>query len=369
MYKSLRAQTLKYWARPHQRVPTAPIAGDAAWRGDDMRAHPERWSFSLSAAEVAELDAAQQVAAASGKKLRRMTAADFPLPTLSARIAQWRHEIRRGRGFVLIRGVPVGRWTEPQCETFFWCLGHHFGIPGAQNPEGDLLGHVRDQRTGQDVRYYRTNKELAVHTDAADFVGLLCLQKARSGGLSRIASSVAVFNELLRVKPALVPLLFDSLYFDTKGEGGVRAFPIPPCRYSSGELRTFWQSDYYRTVNRHAHVPPMSPELKDLLDTYDGIANSAAFHLDMDLQPGDVQLISNHTILHARTAFEDWPEPDKRRHLLRLWISIPELLPLPERLRTARSFVAVVSRAIVELMRERARGYTGGALGSISAGR
>jgi hypothetical protein len=369
MYKSLRAQTLKYWARPHQGVPTAPIAGDAAWRGDDMRNHPERWSFALAPAEIAELDAAQKVAAASGKKLRHMTAADFPLPSLSARIAQWRREIRRGRGFVLIKGVPVERWTEKEAETFFWCLGHHFGIPGAQNPEGDLLGHVRDQRTGQDVRYYRTNKELAVHTDAADFVGLLCLQKARSGGLSRIASSVAVFNELLRVKPQLVPLLFKSLYFDTKGEGGVRAFPIPPCRYSNGELRTFWQSDYYRTVNRHEHVPPMSAELKDLLDTYDGIANSAAFHLDMDLQPGDVQLISNHTILHARTAFEDWPEPEKRRHLLRLWISIPEPLPLPERLRTARSLVGVVSRAIVELMRERARGYKGGALGSISAGR
>jgi hypothetical protein len=363
MYKSLRAQTLKYWARPHQRVPAAPIEGAAAWRGEDMRGRPELWTFQLGAPDVEELNAAQRVAAASGKKLRHMTAADFPLPGLAARIREWRDEIRRGRGFVLIRGVPVGQWTEAQSETFFWCLGHHFGIPGAQNPEGDLLGHVRDQRTGQDVRYYRTNKELAVHTDAADFVGLLCLQKARSGGLSRIASSVAVFNELMRVKPQLVPRLFEPLYFDTKGEGGVRAFPIPPCRFSNGELRTFWQSDYYRTVNRHAHVPKMTDELKDLLDTYDGIANSAAFHLDMDLAPGDVQLISNHTILHARTAFEDWPELEKRRHLLRLWISIPELLPLAERLRTARSFAGVVGTAVFELMRERARGFRGAEAG------
>src|ERR1051326_237078 len=149
-----------------------------------------------------------------------MTAEDLPLPMLSRRIAEWRNEIRRGRGFVLIRGVPVQDWTEAQAETFYWCLGHHFGIPGAQNPEGDLLGHVRDQRTGSDVRYYRTNKELAVHTDTADFVGLLCLQKAKSGGLSRIASSVAVFNELLRRKPQLVPRLFQPGWFDTKVEGG-----------------------------------------------------------------------------------------------------------------------------------------------------
>ena len=355
MYKSLRAQTLKYWARPHERVPTAPIDTPAAWRGEDMHKREDLWVFRLSPAEIEELHAGQRVAAACGKPLGEMTATDFPLPTLSARIAQWCNEIRRGRGFVLIRGVPVAQWTEAQAETFFWCLGHHFGIPGAQNPEGDLLGHVRDQRTGEDVRYYRTNKELAVHTDAADFVGLLCLQKAKSGGLSRIASSVAVFNELVRVKPHLAPRLFEPVWFDTKGEGGLRAFPVPPCRYSSGELRTFWQSDYYRTVNRIEHVPKLTAPEQELLDTYDGIANSAQFHLDMDLAPGDVQLISNHTILHARTGFEDWPELERRRHLLRLWISIPEPLPLAEQLRTWLSLATVVGTAALELVRERGR--------------
>jgi len=368
MYKSLRAQTLKYWARPHERVPTAPIDGPAAWRGADMRRRND-WIVELSPAEIAEVQQAQQFAAAGGRPLGAMTASDFPLPTLGARVARWRDEIRRGRGFVLIRGVPVQNWTEAQAETFFWCLGHHFGIPGAQNPEGDLLGHVRDQRTGEDVRYYRTNKELAVHTDTADFVGLLCLQKARQGGLSRIASSVAVFNELLRVKPQLVPRLFEPLWFDTKGEGGVRAFPIPPCRYWRGELRTFWQSDYYRTVSRFEHVPKLTAPEQDLLDTYDGIANSPEFHLDMDLQPGDVQLISNHTILHARTGFEDWPELERRRHLLRLWISIPEARPLAERLRTAQSLVSVLGTAALELVRERGRGFAGGQPGSMGAGR
>ena len=360
MYKSLRAQTLKYWARPHEHIPTAPLDVPAAWRGEDMRKREDLWVFHLTPAEVGELNAAQRIAAAGGRPMAAMTRADFPLPILAARIAQWRNEIRRGRGFVLIRGVPVAGWSEREAETFFWCLGHHFGIPGAQNPQGDLLGHVRDQRTGEDVRYYRTNKELAVHTDTADFVGLLCLQKARQGGLSRIASSVAVFNELMRVKPQLVARLFEPLWFDTKGEGGVRAFPIPPCRYSNGELRTFWQSDYYRTVNRFEHVPKLSAAEQELLDTYDGIANSQEFHLDMDLQPGDVQLISNHTILHARTAFEDWPELERRRHLLRLWISIPEPQPLAERLRTLLSLASVVGTAALELIREKRRGFSGG---------
>lgn len=361
MYKSLRAQTLHYFARPHEQVPDRPIDTPAAWRGADMRQRPQDWTVQLTPADVAEIQQAQQFATAGGRSHAEMTAADFPLPTLAPRIAQWRDEIRHGRGFVLIRGVPVGSWTERQCETFFWCLGHHFGMPGAQNPEGDLLGHVRDQRTSEDVRYYRTNKELAVHTDTADFVGLLCLHKAKTGGLSRIASSVAVFNELLRTKPHLVPRLFEPLWFDTKGEGGVRAFPIAPCRYWRGELRTFWQSDYYRTVNRFAHVPRLTALEQELLDSYDGIANSPDFHLDMDLEPGDVQLISNHTILHARTGFEDWPEPERRRHLLRLWISIPEARPLVERVRIAQSLVALVGTAALELARERYRAARPGA--------
>jgi hypothetical protein len=355
MYKSLRAQTMHYFARPHERIPDAPIDTPAAWKGADMRGRSD-WIVELTPAEVEELRQGQQFAAAGGRTLAEMTAADFPLPTLGARIAGWRDEIRHGRGFVLIRGVPVQEWSEHESETFFWCLGHHFGIPGAQNPQGDLLGHVRDQRTNADVRYYRTNKELAVHTDTADFVGLLCLQKAKAGGLSRIASSVAVFNELLRTRPDLVPRLFEPLWFDTKGEGGVRAFPIPPCRYSRGELRTFWQSDYYRTVSRFDHVPRPTATEQELLDRYDGIANSPDFHLDMDLAPGDIQLISNHTVLHARTGFEDWPEPERRRHLLRLWISIPEARPLGERLRTAQSLVSLVSTAALELARERFRG-------------
>ncbi|MDE0853455.1 MAG: TauD/TfdA family dioxygenase [Nevskia sp.] len=322
MYKSLRAQTLHYLARPHVGMRIEPLSSPAAWRGAEARTRTE-WQVRLAGTEVAELRAAVAAAQATGKPLGQLTRPDFPLPGLAARIGEWRNEIRHGRGFVLIRGVPVEEWSTAQCEVFFWCLGQHLGIPGAQNPEGDLLGHVRDQRGSGDARYYRTNKALAVHCDAADAVGLMCLRPARSGGLSQITSSVAVYNELLRRAPALVSRLYRPFYFDTKGEGGVRAFPIAPCRYADGELRTFWQSDYFRSVRGVPWAPPLSAEEHRLLDLYDEIANSDEFRLDMDLQPGDVQLISNHTILHARSGFTDWPEPERQRHLLRLWISLP----------------------------------------------
>jgi hypothetical protein len=368
MYKSLRAQTLHYFARPQQRIPATPIEAPAAWRGKAMRESAE-WIVALTPADIADLHAAQRFADAAGKPMGEMTQGDFPLPTLGPRIRQWRDIVHRGRGFILIRGVPVGAWTPAQAERFFWCLGLHLGIPGAQNPQNDLLGHVRDQRTGEDVRYYRTNKALAVHTDTADMVGLLCLQSAKEGGLSRIASSVAVFNELLCRRPDLVPRLFEPFWFDTKGEGGMRAMAIAPCRYADGVLRTFWQSDYYRSVQKLEHVPRLTRVETELLDEYDAIANAPEFHLDMELRPGDVQLLSNHTVLHARTAFEDWPEAERRRHLLRLWLSVPETLPFRLGLARGLDLLRVLGTAARETLAERLRGYHGGTLGSMGAGR
>lgn len=354
MYKSLRAQTLHYLARPHERVPTAPIDSPAVWHGEELRTRSD-WQYVLGPAEAEECLAAVRHARASGKPMRMLGRHDLPLPTLAPRIEQWRHEIRHGRGFVLIRGVPVDRWSETDAETFYWGLGHHLGIPGAQNPEGDLLGHVRDQRTGGDVRYYRTNKALLPHTDTADIVGLLCLRKARSGGLSRIASSMAVFNEFMRRKPHLVPRLFEPFWFDTKGEGGIPAFPVAPCRYAGGELRTFWQADYFRSVQGLPQVPPLSAADLETLDTYDAISEDPRFYLDMDLEPGDIQLISNHTILHARTAFEDYAEPELRRHLLRLWISTPEQRPLRLEWLRLLSLLDLARTAAIELARARLR--------------
>lgn len=352
MYKSLRAQTLHYFARPHENVLRDPLRSPAAWRGRDLRTSDE-WQYRLCDAEIVELKAAVQHAENTGRRMDQLSVSDFPLPTLEPRIDEWRHEIRHGRGFILIRGFPVHEWTEQQASLAYWCLGHHFGIPGAQNPEGDLLGHVRDQRTGLDVRYYRTNKSIAPHCDAADFVGLLCLNKAKSGGLSRIASSVAVYNELLQRKPNLVDRLYKPIWFDTKGDGGIRAFPIAPCTYANGELRTFWQSDYYRTAQNLDFVPRFSADEQTLIDTYDDIAGDPDFYLDMDLEPGDIQLISNHTILHARTGFEDWEEPEKRRHLLRLWISLPEKKPLKLRWLTAKSLAGLIGTSTRELLRHK----------------
>ena len=351
-FRSLRRQTLHYFARPAIGPRREPVDSPADWTGAAVRDGGE-WIERFSDAELGEIEHALDRAEAGGRPLQTLRAADLPLPTVGQRIAGWREQIAHGRGFVLIRGLPVGEWSEARAECFFWGFGLHFGVPGAQNPDGDLLGHVRDTRSNRDQRFYRTDKAIGVHTDAADVVGLMCLQPARRGGLSRIVSSVGVFNELCRRRPELVERLFQPMWFDTHGDGGIPAYPIEPCAWDGKTLRTFWQSDYYRSASRHAHVPPLSDDEAELLDAWDAIANERDRCLDMDLQPGDIQLLSNHSQLHARTAFTDWDDAGRQRHLLRLWISLPEPHSLPERWQRARAYARVVGRAGRELLRTR----------------
>ena len=175
------------------------------------------------------------------------------------------------------------------------------------------------------VRLYKTSANIDYHCDAADVVGLLCLNKARTGGHSRIVSSVTVFNELLARRPELAARLFQPVHLDIRdkevNEAG-SSLPVQPCCYAEGKLRTFYHADYFRSVARHDDVPPLTDLECDLLDTYEVIASDPGLCLDMDLQPGDIQLLSNHTCLHARTEYQDHDDPARRRHLLRLWLSL-----------------------------------------------
>ncbi len=318
-------QTLRYFNRPHEGMPSAPIASRAAWTRRDVQAMA--WRVRLNAAEVQEVRDAVNSWQERNAPLPAMTKADFPLPTLESKIAVWRQEVAAGRGFQVVSGVPVADWSPEESATFFWGLGQHLGRPGAQNRKGELLGHVRDtgaDRNDRYVRQYLTTQDIPFHCDAADLVGLLCLRAAKSGGLSRIASSVSIYNEVLRRRPDLAPRLFEPFMLDTRDEAeanGTKALPIPPCRYAGGSLRTFWHSEYFRSAERHEGVHLTKSE-HDLLDLYDAIAASPEFHIEMDLAPGDIQLLSNHAIVHARTDYEDHPEPERKRHLLRLWVTL-----------------------------------------------
>ncbi len=325
-FLSFAEQALHYFNREHENVRREPLTTPAAWRGADL-ARRRDWIVTRTAADVAEIESALATAKTRNLAMGATRREDFPLPTLAARVAGWVRELTDGRGFVVVRGLPVERWSEDDAARAYWGLGLHLGRPGAQNPENELLGHVVD--TGEDaanphVRRYRTAGDIAYHCDLADIVGLLCLRTAKSGGASRVVSSVSVYNELLRRRPDLVARLYDPFRLDRRDEHGAGApwVPVVPCRYAKGTLRTFYHSDYFRSAVRHADVPPFTEEERSLLDLYEGIANEPDLYLDMQFAPGDIQLVSNHLILHARTAYEDHAEPARKRHLLRLWLSL-----------------------------------------------
>ena len=325
-FLSFSEQALHYFNRDHEDVRREPLNTPAAWHGADLDRRRD-WIVTLTAAEIAEIERALAAVKTRSVAMGAMRREDFPLPALAARVAEWTRELSDGRGFLVVRGLPVERLGEDDAARAYWGLGLHLGRPGAQNPENDLLGHVVD--TGEDtanpyVRRYRTAGDIAYHCDLADVVGLLCLRTAKSGGASRIVSSVSVYNELLRRRPDLVARLYEPFRLDRRDEhgGGTPWVPVVPCRYAKGTLRTFYHSDYFRSAVRHADVPPFTEQEQTLLDLYEAIANEPDLYLDMQFAPGDIQLVSNHLILHARTAYEDHAEPARKRHLLRLWLSL-----------------------------------------------
>ncbi|MCA9774777.1 MAG: TauD/TfdA family dioxygenase, partial [Myxococcales bacterium] len=311
--RSVTARTLDYFARPHESVRRTPVEGAAVWTGPECAARDDWWE-RLTPEDLKEIDAALSVAKRTGKPMERLGREDFPLPALATKIARWASEVDRGRGFQVIRGVPVERWSEADATLFYWGFGLHMGLPAEQSRLHDLVGHVRNEGVNPndpDVRAYRTAEHIAFHCDAADVVGLLCLRTAKHGGRSLIASSATIYNRLLAERPDLVGRLYRPMYLDTRGDGGVYYIAVTPCRHADGVLRTFWHSDYFRTAERYARVPRFDALTRELLDRYDALAADPSIHFAMDLEPGDIQLLSNHTVIHARTAYEDWPEPER----------------------------------------------------------
>ncbi|MGI9411856.1 MAG: TauD/TfdA family dioxygenase [Hyphomicrobiaceae bacterium] len=313
-----------------------PVKSPAAWHGSEMTDRAGEWTQTLSNAEIAELyDLARSLRARSNDLLD-LTRGDVPLPILGERLAALRHELLHGRGFALLRGMPVEEHTLADNAWAYWTLGLHLGTAVPQNGKNHMLGHVTDlglDYTKPDVRGYQTSERLPYHTDYSDIVGLLCIRAARRGGLSSIASSVAIYNEMVRRHPDLAAALTRPIARTRWGEvpAGQQPWAMVPI-FMPGDGRVI--TTYVRSAVRKGQsldgVPPVTAEQEAAFDAIDQMAADPAFHLDMDFQPGDMQFLNNHVILHSRTTYEDHADPAKRRHLLRLWLACDDGPPLPK---------------------------------------
>ena len=297
----------------------------AAWNGRELSETPEVWMATLMPSHLAELETAADINDSS-----------FDLPTLGPVLADLQVELINGRGFVLIRGLEIEKYSEDEIATIFTGLGSHIGHARSQNGAGDLLGHVLDvgaDANDTDVRIYQTSERQTFHTDSCDVVGLICLKKSKSGGASMLVSASSIYNALLERRPDLLELLFDPIATDRRGEipNGMKPyFEIPVFTWHEGHLNIMYQRQYIDSAQRFSGVLRLTPNHIEALDLFDELANDPDLTLSMQLEPGDIQFVHNHSMLHDRMGFEDWPEPDRRRHLLRLWLSIPGDRPLPE---------------------------------------
>jgi hypothetical protein len=300
--------------------------GAAVWRTADVLAD-RSWEITLTDQQRQVIADAGRRASAAGLAFTDVRRDTVPLAGLEHDLSEWSDALESGRGFLLLHDFPVDLLDERETELAYLALGAHLGTPVAQNAAGELLAHVRDERlpaAAGKVRLYRTRERQDFHTDGADLIGLLCLHRARSGGESKIVSSWAIYNELLATRPDLLEALYQPVGWDRQGDvpAGERAwFELAPINDLAGVPRVFYLGWYIRDSQQHVDAPRLTDVHLEAMETLERLANDPTFHLEMDFRPGDVQLINNGRLLHAREAYEDDDDPDARRHLLRLWLA------------------------------------------------
>ena len=313
-----------------------PVCGPGVWYGREL-ARRDDWIRHFTSAELDEIQAAVRRFQQTGLPAEKLSPASFALPRLGPVLRHVLAGLLEGRGFIMLRGLPAERMTREEHAIAYLGLGSWLGGFRSQNAKGHLLGHVKDlglDIKDPNVRYYQTNRRLEYHTDSVDIVGLLCLKTAKAGGESYLASSMTVYNEVLARRPELMPALFEPFPTDRRGEvpeGMKPWFDIPIFHWHADKLSCIYVRQYVESAQKHfPEARRLSRAQFEAMDLIDELCNDATIHLSMDFRPGDIQLLHNHQILHSRGDFENWPEPERHRHLLRLWMAPREARPLPE---------------------------------------
>jgi hypothetical protein len=329
---------------PRHREPAElmkPIVDPAGWRPEDLQ-ESQVWAYRLSDAEIADVFDAVAAVEASGLELKDVNGDDFPLPVFGPALAEVRDEVVNGRGFAFLKGLPVEGRSRFQNACAFWGIGMHFGGAISQNAKGHLLGHVKN--IGGDInsptgRGYNSPSELTFHADSCDVLSLMCLTTAKSGGRHRICSSVTTYNEMLARRPELADELSFRFYHTLRGElppGQTQPWGRKPVvSVKDGYFAARGASSTIKRAQDLPGVPKMTPAQAEAVAMYQQVSREMA--LEIDFEPGDISFVNNHVTLHARSAYEDWPEPERARHLFRLWLDMGGSRPLDDEVRKATS--------------------------------
>jgi hypothetical protein len=302
---------------------TTPIDHKMAWRGGDFAKGDI--AFDLTSRHAAALEEIAGRVTKAGLALGEVEPRHCHHPALDADLERVFDEIQEGRGIVIVRGIPVTGHSVDEVSTMFWALGSHFGRGVSQSALGDLLGQVRDETPPggeESARGYTSRRELSLHVDLAQIVGLMCVRQARAGGASQYASGLAIFNHILATRPELLPVLYRGFPYHRRGEEApdapcVTPYDIPVFSERDGHISVFMVREIFNAALRELKRV-FTPEEIDAVDTFRATARELQF--ETRLEPGEATFLNNYTVMHARSEFDDWDEPEKKRLMLRLWL-------------------------------------------------
>jgi len=317
-----------------------PVVDPADWTAGTLGSGDD-FSYALTDADAEELVASVAAFRRHGVPIEEVNRDNFPLNRFADVLADVRRELVDGRGLIMLRNFPLQRLDREQQAIAYLGLGAYLGKAMSQNKHGHILGHVKDlggDYADANTRGYMTRAEMRFHSDACDYVGLLCLQTAKSGGASRVASAVTVYNRMLAQRPDLTRELCGDFYRSRSGEVNPGEEPWikhPIFCFADGYFSAIGLGAAIDKAQKLPGVPPFTPAQKDAIALYRETVEACA--VDMDFQPGDIQFLNNFVTLHTRREFEDWPEPERKRHLLRLWLSDPSSRPLLNVVREGRT--------------------------------
>lgn len=303
--------------------------GPAVWLAPNIRLASH--VYQLTPQDLQELDAALGRSVAGGRNPASIGRAQFPLAELATSLKEIRLQLEEGSGFYVVRGIPVERYGARELEILLCGIGAHLGRVMPQNADGDLLNHVR-AAPGEPTRGYESGSALPFHSDSCDIVGLLCLRAAESGGESSIASAYAVHNALVHRRPDLLRTLCQPFYIDRHGErppGAPPYYATPVFMWHEGRLFSRFNPGYLWSAQRYPETPRLTRQQVDAIEIFERLCRSDPFRLDMSLSPGELQLLNNNRLVHSRSAYADYPDPARRRHLLRIWLFTSEVDQVP----------------------------------------
>ena len=307
-----------------QTTSSLTARGASVWRGEHQQS--QKWIVPLQEEDCLEL--IRSAEALCGRPLDGIRRAEFPVPRMAPKLARICEVLERGSGFVMLRGLPAASVPEEVLQIIYWGIGTHLGIGVSQSAAGDRLGHVFDRGSSNDGRYYTRGGPLVFHMDPVDVVGLLCLRPAQSGGASRIVSAGEVHNLIQAARPDLLDVLYRGFHNSRRGHGEATPSARVPVFGEGGHgLECYLLPVTIQQATEEGC--PLTPVEQEALAFVEEVANRPGVFLDMDFQVGDIQFLSNRTILHSRTDYVDFPEPERRRHLWRLWLMTPHWPPRP----------------------------------------